>query len=55
MLDLIENSGPVFYAIALCSLVATVVTIERLIALRRSRVLPRQIIDVVEAVSPART
>ena len=54
MLDLIEKSGPVFYALAFCSLIATAVIIERLIALRRSRVLPRQIIDVVEAVQPGK-
>jgi biopolymer transport protein ExbB len=50
MLDLIEKSGPIFYALALCSLIATVVTIERLIALRRSRVMPRHIVDVLESV-----
>jgi biopolymer transport protein ExbB len=53
-LDLIEKSGPVFYALAFCSLIATAVIIERWIALRRSRVLPRQIIDVVEAVQPGK-
>ena len=54
MLDLIEKSGPVFYALAFCSLIATVVIIERLITLRRSRILPRQIIDVVEAIQPGK-
>jgi len=54
MLDLIEKSGPVFYALAFCSLLATVVIIERLISLRRSRVLPRPILDVVDAVQPGR-
>lgn len=54
MLDLIEKSGPVFYALAFCSLIATAVIIERTIALRRSRILPRQIIDLVEAVQPGK-
>jgi biopolymer transport protein ExbB len=54
LLDLIEKSGPVFYALAFCSLIATAVIIERSIALRRSRVLPRQIVDVVEAVQPGK-
>jgi len=54
LLDLIEKSGPVFYALAFCSLIATAVIIERTIALRRSRVLPRQIIDLVEAVQPGK-
>jgi biopolymer transport protein ExbB len=53
-LDLIEKSGPVFYALAFCSLIATAVIIERLISLRRSRVLPRAIIDIVEAVQPGK-
>jgi biopolymer transport protein ExbB len=53
-LDLIEKSGPVFYALAFCSLIATAVIIERTIALRRSRILPRQIIDLVEAVQPGK-
>ena len=30
MIDLIEKSGPVIYALALCSLIAMAVTIERL-------------------------
>ena len=54
MLDLIEKSGPVFYALAFCSLIATAVIIERTIALRRSRILPRQIIDIIEAVQPGK-
>ena len=54
MIDLIEKSGPVIYALALCSLIAMVVTIERLIALRRGRVLPQPIVDVVDAVEPGR-
>ena len=54
MLELIEKSGPVFYALALCSLMGTVVLIERLIALRRSRVMPRHIVDVVESIQPGK-
>ncbi len=54
MMQLIEQSGPVFYPLALCSLVAVAVTIERLIALRRSRVLPPQITDVIEAIQPGK-
>jgi biopolymer transport protein ExbB len=50
MHDLIAKSGPIFYALALCSLIAMVVTIERLIALRRGRVMPRHIVDVLESV-----
>jgi biopolymer transport protein ExbB len=54
MLNLVEKSGPVFYALAFCSVLATVVILERLISLRRNRVLPRQIIDLVEAIQPGR-
>jgi biopolymer transport protein ExbB len=54
MLELIEKSGPLFYALALCSLIATVVTIERLLALRRGRVMPRHIVDVVESIRPGK-
>ncbi|MGH7741506.1 MAG: MotA/TolQ/ExbB proton channel family protein, partial [Candidatus Eiseniibacteriota bacterium] len=54
MMEFIERSGPVIYAMALCSLGSTVVTIERFLALRRSRVLPRQIVDIVEAVQPGK-
>jgi biopolymer transport protein ExbB len=50
MLELIAKSGPLFYALALCSVVTTVVTIERALALRRGRVMPRHIVDVVESV-----
>jgi biopolymer transport protein ExbB len=54
MMDLIDKSGPVFYALAFCSLIATVVIIERLLSLRRSRVLPRQILDVVDVIAPGK-
>ena len=54
MMDMIEKSGPVFFALALCSVIATVVIIERLLSLRRSRVLPKQILDVVEYIGPGK-
>ncbi len=54
MSELIKNSGPVFYALAFCSLIAMAVIVERLIALRRSRVLPRQILDVLESIEPGK-
>jgi biopolymer transport protein ExbB len=52
MIEWILKTGPVFYPLALCSLIGTVVMIERLIALRRSRVMPRHIVDVLESVQP---
>ena len=50
MLELIAKSGPIFYVLALCSLIASVVAIERLIALSRGRVMPRHILDVLESI-----
>ncbi len=54
MLELIQKSGPVVYALLLCSLIGMAVSIERWISLRRSRILPRQILDVVEAIQPGK-
>ena len=54
MLDVIDKSGPVFYALVFCSVIATVVIIERLLSLRRSRVLPRQILDLVDVIEPGK-
>lgn len=54
MMDLIDKSGPVFYALVFCSVIALVVIIERSISLRRSRILPRQILDVVDVVEPGK-
>jgi biopolymer transport protein ExbB len=52
MLDFIDKAGPLIYPLLLCSFVAAAITIERIISLRRSRILPREIIAVVEAVEP---
>ena len=54
MMEVIEKSGPVFYALAFCSVIATVVIIERLLSLRRSRVLPPQILGVVDYIGPGK-
>jgi biopolymer transport protein ExbB len=39
-MDLIENAGIFIYPLALCSFVAVFITLERLIALRPSKVMP---------------
>jgi len=52
MFDFLTKAGPLIYPLGLCSLIATMITIERLIALRRNKVLPREIIEVVSAVRP---
>lgn len=52
MVEFLSKAGPLIYPLGLCSLVAATITIERMIALRRSRILPREIIEVVESVQP---
>jgi biopolymer transport protein ExbB len=52
MFEFLADAGPLIYPLALCSVVASTITIERMIALRRTRVLPHAIIEVVEAVGP---
>jgi len=54
MFELWQSGGPVMYPLALMSLLATTITIERLLALRRSRVLPAEIVEVVESAQPGR-
>ena len=54
MIEFLESAGPLIYPLALCSLLASTITVERLVALRRGRVLPREIVEVVHAVQPGR-
>ena len=54
MVEFLQSAGPVMYPLALCSFLATTIPIERVLALRRSRVLPREIVEVVESVRPGR-
>jgi biopolymer transport protein ExbB len=54
MNELIAKSGPVVYALALFSLIATVVSIERFLALRRGRVMPRHLVDMLESIQPGK-
>ena len=54
MTEFFTDAGPLIYPLGLCSLLAATITIERLYALRRRRVLPREIIEVVESVQPGR-
>lgn len=44
-MDLLHNTGVFLYPLALCSFVAVYITVERLIALRDSSVLPRHLVD----------
>ena len=40
MRELIENAGIFAWPLAICSLLATIIIIERLFALRKSRIIP---------------
>lgn len=42
MEDLIQNAGIFAWPLGLCSLLATVIILERIFALRRSRIIPRE-------------
>jgi biopolymer transport protein ExbB len=44
-MDILENAGIFIYPLALCSFLAVFITIERLIALRPSRVMPTPLVD----------
>ncbi|TVP76919.1 MAG: MotA/TolQ/ExbB proton channel family protein [Puniceicoccaceae bacterium] len=44
-MDIITHAGIFIYPLALCSFVAVFITIERLIALRTSRVMPASMVD----------
>jgi len=44
-MDILSNAGIFFYPLALCSFVAVFITVERLLALRNSRVIPRRMVD----------
>jgi biopolymer transport protein ExbB len=54
MLDFLAKTGILVYPLGLCSLLAATITVERVWALRRSRVLPREILEVVGAARPGR-
>ncbi|NNF06912.1 MAG: MotA/TolQ/ExbB proton channel family protein [Candidatus Eisenbacteria bacterium] len=52
MVEFLDKAGPLIYPLALCSILAGTIALERMLALRRSRVLPKEIVEVVEAVQP---
>lgn len=54
MTQFLRDAGPLIYPLAFTSFLAALITIERILALRRSRVLPREIVEVVETVRPGR-
>jgi len=48
-MDLLNNAGIFIYPLAVCSFVAVFITIERLLALRDSKVLPHNMVDAFVA------
>jgi len=54
MLEFLLRGGPIMIPLALSSVVAAVITFERLLALRRSKVVPREILHVAEAANPGK-
>jgi len=48
-MDLLLNAGIFLYPLAACSLLAVFITVERLIALRPSRIVPRHMVDAFVA------
>lgn len=44
-MDLLTNAGIFLYPLAVCSFIAVFITVERLIALRSSRIIPRTMVD----------
>lgn len=43
-MDLLTNSGVFLYPLAACSLLAVFITVERFLALRESRIMPRSVV-----------
>jgi biopolymer transport protein ExbB len=52
MIDVFEGAGLLIYPLGLCSLAAAFIIVERLIALRRVQVIPRDLADAIEAGRP---
>lgn len=48
-MDLFSNTGIFLYPLAACSFIAVFITVERLIALRNSRIIPRAAVDAFVA------
>ncbi|RMH73449.1 MAG: MotA/TolQ/ExbB proton channel family protein [Gemmatimonadetes bacterium] len=48
MLELIESGGLLIYPLMLCSILALAVIIERMIALRKPHILPREIVQLIQ-------
>lgn len=48
MLETFEKGGVMMYPLLLCSVIAVAIFFERLFALRRSNVLPRDFVDTIE-------
>jgi biopolymer transport protein ExbB len=54
MLEFLQKAGLLVYPLGLCSILASVITIERIFALQRRRIFPPEITGVVDAARPGR-
>jgi len=50
MWEFLLRGGPIMIPLGLCSVLAATVAVERSLSLRRGRVLPREIVNVIESV-----
>ncbi len=51
LIDLFNTGGPLMYPLALCSVLTLAVILERLISLRRKKVLIPEVVNLVETIS----
>jgi biopolymer transport protein ExbB len=54
MFEFLASGGPIMIPLGICSVLAVILTVERALALRRSVVLPREILHLAEAAGPGK-
>ncbi len=54
MFEFLASGGPIMIPLGLCSVLGVILTIERSLALRRSVVIPREILHIAEAAQPGK-
>jgi biopolymer transport protein ExbB len=54
-MDLLHNAGLFIYPLAVCSLLAVFITVERILALRSKRIVPTALLDTIVHSKPLRS
>ena len=54
MLEFLDKAGLLIYPLGLCSVLALTIIVERIYALNRARVLPREIVELAKSARPQR-